>query len=95
MLELKGYKCTKYGPYGVMLFFDRRDDRGVNLDFITGPLGPLSLDIWDQDFPKGNARLSGISVLSMGPVAIVILLLEATEEITLTSFSGGSGALEL
>ena len=58
----------------------------MTLDFISGPLGPLSSNIWGQDFPKVMLGVKGISVPSVGPVAIVILLLEATEEITLISF---------
>ena len=56
-----------------------------------GPWGPLSLDIWGQDFPKVMLGAKGKSVPTMGPVAIVILLLEATEEITLISFQGPWG----
>ena len=63
----------------------------ITLDFISGPLGPLSLDIWGQDFPKVMLGAKGKSVPTMGPVAIVILLLEATEEITLILFQGPWG----
>ena len=55
----------------------------MTLDFISGP---LSLDILGQDFPKAMLGLRGLSLPSMGPVAIVILLLEATEEIMVISF---------
>ena len=44
-----------------------------------------------QDFPKVMLGAKGKSVPTMGPVAIVILLLEATEEITLISFQGPWG----
>ena len=75
------------------LFFFARADRGMTLDFISGSMGPLSFDIWGQDFPKAMLQLRGISVLSMGPVAIIILLPEATEEITLDFISGALGPL--
>ena len=65
------------GPMAIVIF--ARSGRRMDLDFNLGPLGPLSLDIWDQDFPKAILGVRDISVLSMGPVAIVILLLEATE----------------
>ena len=77
MLNIKGYKYTKYGPYGYCHFF-ARGGRRITIDFISGPLGPLSLDIWGQDFPKVMLGAKGKSVPTMGPVAIVILLLEAT-----------------
>ena len=58
----------------------------MTLDFISGPLGPLSFDIWGQNFSKAMLGVQSISILSMGYVAIVILLLEVTEEINLISF---------
>ena len=79
------------GPMAIVgfFFFFARGGRRMTLDFISGPLGPLSLDMWGQDFPKVMLGAKGIiSVPSMGPVAIFILLLEATEEITLISFQG-------
>ena len=46
----------------------------MTLDFISGPLGPLSLDLWGQDFSMLGVK--GISVPSVGLVATVILLLK-------------------
>ena len=78
------------GPMAIVNFF-ARGGRRMTLDFISGPLGPLILDIWGQDFPKVMLGVKGIGVPSVGPMAIAILLLEATEEITLISFQGPWG----
>ena len=63
------------GPMAIVVFLLEVAE-GLPLISFQGP--PLSLDIWGQDFPKVMLWAKGKSVPTMGPVAIVILLLEAT-----------------
>ena len=58
----------------------------MTLDFTSGPLRPLSLNSWDQDFPKAMLRVKGYKCTKYGPYGYCHFLLEATEEITLISF---------